>query len=705
MFVDNDGKLRFDTYGINEVHSSATVRTGAWVHVAVTYDGTTYRLYVDGVADGVKEFGGGNESNGSWTFSIGASLNTGFPGGAFQGHIDEVGFWNRLLSATDVATVATSGLAGGTADVTTAGGSTAYSSNVGTGTITVSAVADEPTLAAIAVSGTEDTTLTFTAENFTGAYNDPESTALVSITVVTLPATGTLKLSTVNVTAGQVITAANLPNLTYVPAANENGTKTFTVTASDGALSSATATVTMTLAAVNDAPSFIAMTGTGGTVATVGIYKTHTFTTSGTFTPSASGPVEVLLVGGGGGGGPSLGGGGGGGGVIAIPAATVSSGVGYAVVVGAGGASATNGQASTIFGATAAGGGTSGGHADGSGAAGGSGGGAASNNGTLNQGGLSAGNSLGANTGTIYGNRGGHMTLVRAGDPTRAAGGGGAGGAALNTNSNLTGDTGQTGAGSGGVGVLNAILGTNFYWGGGGGGGAYASQNGGWGGLGGGGGGAGNGGSGTGGASALNAGANGGSGAAAGGAGGANTGGGGGGGSWSGQPGGAGGSGIVVIRYLLGGANYADTAANDTFAADSGTLSGADIDASTTLTYGIQSGTVANGLATKVGTYGTLAVTAATGAYTFTPNAAAISALVANTTETFTVTVSDGTATTTASYTVTITAVNDTPTVTAPASFALTEDVAGNLTYTGTPHLRSTRSSRVPSPSAYRSPP
>ena len=52
-----------------------------------------------------------------------------------------------------------------------------------------------------------------------------------------------------------MIPAANLGNLTYVPAANENGAKTFTVTASDGTLSSAAATVTMTLAAVNDAPT------------------------------------------------------------------------------------------------------------------------------------------------------------------------------------------------------------------------------------------------------------------------------------------------------------------------------------------------------------------------------------------------------------------------------------------------------------------
>ena len=112
-----------------------------------------------------------------------------------------------------------------------------------------------PTLAAIGVSGTEDTTLTFTAANFTGAYTDSESTALVSISVATLPSTGTLKLSGTDVTASQVIPAADLANLTYVPAANENGAKTFTVTASDGTSPSAAATVTMTLAPVNDAPT------------------------------------------------------------------------------------------------------------------------------------------------------------------------------------------------------------------------------------------------------------------------------------------------------------------------------------------------------------------------------------------------------------------------------------------------------------------
>jgi len=307
---------------------------------------------------------------------------------------------------------------------------------------------------------------------------------------------------------------------------------------------------------------FTVLQGTGGTITTNGGYIIHRFTTVGTFTfvPASTGNVEVLIVGGGGGGGGRLGGGGGGGGVVYIPSVSVLRGTTYFIVVGDGGNALNNGQDSRAFFATAAGGGTSGVHDNGVGTTGGSGGGAASNNSNLNQGQSTSGNSLGSNKGLIYGNRGGHMTATRSGGPTRAAGGGGAGGNGIDTNPNITGNTGQTGAGAGGVGIINAILGPSYYWGGGGGGGGYVDQFGGWGGLGGGGGGGGNGGVGTGGGSALNSGANGSG--LNGGNGGANTGGGGGGCGWVSEQGGKGGSGIVVIRYLqrpnLGGPRSVD---------------------------------------------------------------------------------------------------------------------------------------------------
>ena len=307
----------------------------------------------------------------------------------------------------------------------------------------------------------------------------------------------------------------------------------------------------------------IAISVPGSNITTNKSYTIHTFTGVGTytFTPTFTGTVEVLIVGGGGGGGAYIGGGGGGGGVVYMPAVNVVSGTGYSIVVGDGGAGGTrtgtgygsNGSLSSAFGAVAAGGGTAGSYATSNGTNGGSGGGAAANESTLNRGGVSSGNSLGSNDGTVYGNRGGHMTRTRIPDQARGAGGGGAGGAALDTDPSIIGNTGQTGAGSGGVGILNPILGPNYYWGGGGGGSSYISQSGGWGGLGGGGGGAGYIGAGNGGGSALNSGSYGFGGANVdGGAGGANTGGGGGAGlAWTGgNGGGKGGSGIVVIRYL-----------------------------------------------------------------------------------------------------------------------------------------------------------
>jgi hypothetical protein len=277
-------------------------------------------------------------------------------------------------------------------------------------------------------------------------------------------------------------------------------------------------------------------------------YIIHSFTITGTsiFTPTFNGPVEVLIVGGGGG-GSQYGGGGGGGGVIYMPVVNVTAGTNYLIVVGSGGASSSNGQDSSAFNAIAAGGGM-GGIQDAPGVAGGSGGGGGPGQLYTNLGGVSSGNSLGPNSGFIYGNSGGKTTTLRTGWPFRGAGGGGAGVPAPDTDTNFTGATTQTGPGSGGVGIVNSILGPSYYWGGGGGGNGWIDQVGGWGGLGGGGGGGTYNGvpGGRGGASALNPGGDAGTNA---GAGGDNTGGGGG-GHYTGVPGGRGGSGIVVIRYI-----------------------------------------------------------------------------------------------------------------------------------------------------------
>lgn len=119
----------------------------------------------------------------------------------------------------------------------------------------------------------------------------------------------------------------------------------------------------------------------------------------------------------------------------------------------------------------------------------------------------------------------------------------------------------------------------------------------------------------------------------------------------------------------------ADTAAADTFSNTTGTLSATDSDG--IASYGIQSGftggsTNIGGVAydvSKVGTYGTLYVVstgANIGKYVYVPNTAAVNTLASgSTSETFTVTATDGNAspaTGTATLTVNVTGANDTPT-------------------------------------------
>ena len=287
---------------------------------------------------------------------------------------------------------------------------------------------------------------------------------------------------------------------------------------------------------------------TGGTITTYGVYKVHSFLSSGTWTPPGSGTVDVLIVAGGGGGGAGRGGGGGAGGMLYRTGLSVT-GQAYTITVGNGGAGATgnsaetaaaNGQDSVAFSVTAKGGGAGGSGVTNTtsisiGKAGGSGGGtthgtdgpAASNQGTFSG-------------WTAKGNAGGNGS---GSDNESAGGGGGAGAAGGN------GDQAGNG-GDGGIGFQNDYrTGSNVYYAGGGGAG-YGADSGATSGQGGNGGG----GNGTAGSSTGSGGAGNSLGVPT--AGTPNTGGGGGGGRWRDgygfdtyATGRAGGSGIVVVRY------------------------------------------------------------------------------------------------------------------------------------------------------------
>lgn len=80
--------------------SSIAIPTNQWSHVAGTFDGTTIRIYVNGVQTGSKAYLGPiNVSNA--TFKIGAS-SVLLPTQSWNGLIDEVAIWNTARSAADI---------------------------------------------------------------------------------------------------------------------------------------------------------------------------------------------------------------------------------------------------------------------------------------------------------------------------------------------------------------------------------------------------------------------------------------------------------------------------------------------------------------------------------------------------------------------------------------------------------------------------
>src|SRR5262249_52339367 len=147
------------------------------------------------------------------------------------------------VSATGTLTYAPASGANGSATVTVQLHDTGGVANGGvdtsaaqTFTITVNAVNHAPVATPQAVSTNEDV-----AKAITLSATDIDNDTL-SYSVVTPPTHGTL--------------SGTAPNLTYTPAANYNGGDSFTFKANDGTVDSAPATVSITVTAVNDAPSF-----------------------------------------------------------------------------------------------------------------------------------------------------------------------------------------------------------------------------------------------------------------------------------------------------------------------------------------------------------------------------------------------------------------------------------------------------------------
>jgi len=113
-------------------------------------------------------------------------------------------------------------------------------SSVATVTITVLPVNDAPVALDDSYSVNEDTALVISAPGVLGNDADVDGNPLTTV-LMSNPASGTLNLSTNG-------------SFTFTPSLNFTGNVTFTYRATDGALTSGVATVTITVLPVNDAP-------------------------------------------------------------------------------------------------------------------------------------------------------------------------------------------------------------------------------------------------------------------------------------------------------------------------------------------------------------------------------------------------------------------------------------------------------------------
>jgi len=106
IYIGTDGKLYFGVYdgAVKSAISPLTYNDNNWYHVAGTYggEGTTVRLYVNGVSIATNTASNAENSSGYWR--IGAYRNTWVNGGDgyYIGNIGVVQVYNRGLSSVEV---------------------------------------------------------------------------------------------------------------------------------------------------------------------------------------------------------------------------------------------------------------------------------------------------------------------------------------------------------------------------------------------------------------------------------------------------------------------------------------------------------------------------------------------------------------------------------------------------------------------------
>ncbi len=116
------------------VTGQTPLEANQWQHVALVYDGTEIRLYVNGLLDGSQVQSGDLEGDGCVQIGRGNSGSCfGGPGSYFEGGIDDIFIYRKALSASEIASLARASVQDVTREV----------SGLSAGTYTISAYSED----------------------------------------------------------------------------------------------------------------------------------------------------------------------------------------------------------------------------------------------------------------------------------------------------------------------------------------------------------------------------------------------------------------------------------------------------------------------------------------------------------------------------------------------------------------------------------
>jgi hypothetical protein len=250
----------------SNLSSGASVVVGEWVHLAAVYDGAAMHFYVDGELTGSRT--STFTANTVRPLRIGAGVTESSPEFLFNGCIDEVRIRNTALTQEQIREDRYLALQGNEANLAgywhhdqtngtvltdaTANGNDGTLYNTDNSNWVASAAWARPQV-------DEDDTLACTAGH------DPDGDSL-TLSVIAAPALGTLTLR-----------HGTRPQIQYVPSANLNGQDSFSVAVTDPSGLADTATLFITITAVNDP---LAITSAAVDTATEKVLYTYVVQTS-----------------------------------------------------------------------------------------------------------------------------------------------------------------------------------------------------------------------------------------------------------------------------------------------------------------------------------------------------------------------------------------------------------------------------------------